>query len=263
MSYFDAIILAIVEGLTEFLPISSTGHMIIASAVLGIESNSFTKTFTVAIQLGAIVSVVVLYWKRFFQTFDFYLKLLVAFIPAMIVGFLFNDQIDALLENVVVVAASLIAGGVIFLFIDNLFRQPENPNQSVSFRSAFIIGMFQVVAMIPGVSRSAATIIGGLSQRLNKKHAAEFSFLLAVPTMLAATGYKLLKYYLAGNTFGQEQIATLAVGNIVAFVVGLVAIKSFISFLTNYGFKAFGYYRIAIGTIILILYWMGIDLQLV
>ena len=263
MSYFDAIILAIVEGLTEFLPVSSTGHMIIASSLLGIESDSFTKTFTVAIQLGAIVSVLVLYWKRFFQSFNFYFKLLVAFIPAMVFGLLFNDQIDALLENVIVVAISLIAGGILFLFIDKLFNQESQSTESVSYRSAFIIGTFQVIAMIPGVSRSAATIIGGLTQKLNKKTAAEFSFFLAVPTMLAATGYKLLRFYLDGNTFGQEQITTLMIGNVVAFVVALLAIKSFISYLTKHGFKVFGYYRIILGSIILILYWLGIDLQIV
>jgi len=263
MSYFDAIILAIVEGLTEFLPVSSTGHMIIASSLLGIESDSFTKTFTVAIQLGAIASVLVLYWKRFLQNFNFYFKLLVAFIPAMVFGLLFNDQIDALLENVMVVAISLIFGGIVFLFIDKLFNQESESTEIITYSSAFIIGMFQVIAMIPGVSRSAATIIGGLTQKLNKKTAAEFSFFLAVPTMLAATGYKLLKFYLDGNTFGQEQITTLMIGNVVAFVVALLAIKSFISYLTKHGFKVFGYYRIILGSIILILYWFGIDLQIV
>jgi undecaprenyl-diphosphatase len=263
MSYFDAIILAIVEGLTEFLPVSSTGHMIITSSLLGIESDPFTKTFTVAIQLGAIVSVLVLYWKRFFQSFNFYFKLLVAFIPAMVFGLLFSDQIDSLLENVIVVAISLIAGGILFLFIDKFFNQNEAATETVTYRKAFIIGMFQVIAMIPGVSRSAATIIGGLSQKLNKKTAAEFSFFLAVPTMLAATSYKLLKFYLDGNTFGQEQITTLMIGNVVAFVVALLAIKSFITYLTKHGFKIFGYYRIAVGTMILILYWLGVDLQIV
>lgn len=262
MSYFDAIILAIVEGLTEFLPVSSTGHMIITSSLLGIESDPFTKTFTVAIQLGAIVSVLLLYWKRFFQSFNFYFKLLVAFIPAMVFGLLFSNQIDALLENVIVVAISLIAGGILFLFLDKFFNQ-DLKIETVTYRSAFIIGMFQVVAMIPGVSRSAATIIGGLSQKLNKKTAAEFSFFLAVPTMLAATGYKLLKFYLDGNTFGQEQISTLIIGNAVAFIVAVLAIKSFISYLTKHGFKIFGYYRIVLGAIILILYWFGIDLQIV
>ncbi|MBX2900425.1 MAG: undecaprenyl-diphosphate phosphatase [Cyclobacteriaceae bacterium] len=260
MSFLDALVLAIVEGLTEFLPVSSTGHMIIASSVLGIETDSFTKTFTVAIQLGAILSVVVLYWKRFFQTWNFYFKLFVAFIPAMVLGLLLNDFIDALLENAQVVAVTLILGGIVFLFIDKLFNSTA-PTETVTYKSAFIIGMFQVIAMIPGVSRSAATIIGGLTQQLSRKAAAEFSFFLAVPTMLAATAYKLLKFYLEGNTFSTAHIQLLALGNVVAFVVAFFAIKSFINFLTQHGFKVFGYYRIAVGITLLLLYWLGIDLQ--
>ncbi|MBN8578310.1 MAG: undecaprenyl-diphosphate phosphatase [Cytophagales bacterium] len=260
MSFLDALVLAIVEGLTEFLPVSSTGHMIIASSVLGIETDSFTKTFTVAIQLGAILSVVVLYWKRFFQTWNFYFKLFVAFIPAMVLGLLLNDFIDALLENVQVVAVTLILGGIVFLFIDKLFNSTAS-TETVTYKSAFIIGMFQVIAMIPGVSRSAATIIGGLTQQLSRKAAAEFSFFLAVPTMLAATAYKLLKFYLEGNTFSTAHIQLLALGNVAAFVVAFFAIKSFINFLTQHGFKVFGYYRIAVGITLLLLYWLGIDLQ--
>ncbi len=264
MSFLDALILAIVEGLTEFLPVSSTGHMIIASSVLGIASDPFTKMFTVAIQLGAILSVLVLYWKRFFQSVDFYFKLLVAFLPAMVLGFLFNDVIDQLLERVEVVAIMLIIGGIIFLFIDKLFHESEETGSNeVSYKTAFNVGLFQTIAMIPGVSRSAATIIGGLTQKLNKKTAAEFSFFLAVPTMLAATLYKLLKFYLGGYTFGSHEISVLAFGNIVAFLVAILAIKSFISYLTSHGFKLFGYYRIALGVIILALYWLGIDLSIV
>lgn len=264
MSFLDALILAIVEGLTEFLPVSSTGHMIIASSVLGIASDPFTKMFTVAIQLGAILSVLVLYWKRFFQSVDFYFKLLVAFLPAMVLGFLFNDVIDQLLERVEVVAIMLIIGGIIFLFIDKLFHESEeNGTNEVSYKTAFKVGLFQTIAMIPGVSRSAATIIGGLTQKLNKKTAAEFSFFLAVPTMLAATSYKLLKFYLGGYTFGSHEISILAFGNIAAFIVAILAIKSFISYLTSHGFKLFGYYRIALGIIILALYWLGIDLSIV
>ncbi|HRG79001.1 MAG TPA: undecaprenyl-diphosphate phosphatase, partial [Cyclobacteriaceae bacterium] len=252
MSFLDALILAIVEGLTEFLPVSSTGHMIIASSVLGIASDPFTKMFTVAIQLGAILSVLVLYWKRFFQSVDFYFKLLVAFLPAMVLGFLFNDVIDQLLERVEVVAIMLIIGGIIFLFIDKLFHESEETGSNeVSYKTALKVGLFQTIAMIPGVSRSAATIIGGLTQRLNKKTAAEFSFFLAVPTMLAATLYKLLKFYLGGYTFGSHEISILAFGNIAAFIVAILAIKSFISYLTSHGFKLFGYYRIALGIIIL------------
>jgi undecaprenyl-diphosphatase len=264
MSFFEAIILAIVEGLTEFLPVSSTGHMIIASSVLGIASDPFTKMFTIAIQFGAILSVVVLYWKRFFQTFDFYFKLLVAFIPAMVLGLLFSDAIDQLLESVEVVAVMLILGGIVFLFIDNFFKDSEvNGATEITYKRALTIGFFQTLAMIPGVSRSAATIIGGLTQKLTRKAAAEFSFFLAVPTMLAATGYKLLKFYLEGNTFGSHEVAVLAAGNIAAFIIAIFAIKSFITFLTKHGFKLFGYYRIALGLIILTLYWFGIDLAIV
>jgi len=264
MSIWEAIILAIVEGLTEFLPVSSTGHMIIASSLMGIASDPFTKTFTVAIQLGAITSVVVLYWKRFFQTFDFYFKLVVAFIPAAILGFLFNKKIDALLERVDVVAITLILGGILFLFLDKLFKKTEETgDQTVSYPVALKIGFFQTIAMIPGVSRSAATIIGGLTQGLTKKMAAEFSFFLAVPTMFAATAYKLFSFYKDGNTFGSSELTTLAIGNVVAFVVGMLAIKSFITFLTKNGFKIFGYYRIILGSILLILSWMGIQLSIV
>lgn len=264
MSFIQALILALVEGLTEFLPVSSTGHMIIASSVLGIAADPFTKMFTIAIQFGAILSVVVLYWRRFFQTIDFYFKLLVAFLPAMVLGLLLNDFIDQLLEHVEVVAIMLIVGGFIFLFIDKLFHESEeNGSSDVTYKTAFKIGLFQTIAMIPGVSRSAATIIGGLTQKLNKKTAAEFSFFLAVPTMMAATSYKLLKFYLEGYTFGSHEISILVFGNLAAFVVAIMAIKSFISYLTSHGFKVFGYYRIAVGIIILTLYWLGIDLNIV
>lgn len=264
MSVIEAIVLAIVEGLTEYLPVSSTGHMIIASSVMGIANDSFTKTFTVAIQLGAILAVLVLYWKKFLQSFDFYFKLLVAFIPAAALGFLFNDQIDALLERVEVVGVTLVLGGILFLFIDKLFRVTEvTGNETPSYPAAFKIGIFQTLSMVPGVSRSAATIIGGLTQKLNKKAAAEFSFFLAVPTMFAATSYKLLKFYLSGNTFGTQEIGLLAIGNVVAFMVALIAIKSFIQFLTKHGFLFFGYYRIVLGSIILILYFLGIELAIV
>jgi undecaprenyl-diphosphatase len=262
MSIIEAIILAIVEGITEFLPVSSTGHMIIASSLMGIAENPFTKTFTVAIQLGAIFSVVVLYWKRFFQTINFYIKLFVAFLPAAVIGFLLNDYIDQLLERVEVVAVMLILGGIVFLFIDKLFKKTEeNEVPEINYTTALKIGFFQTIAMIPGVSRSAATIIGGLTQKLTKKTAAEFSFFLAVPTMAAATGYKLLKFYKDGNGFSSDEIMILLVGNAVAFIVAMLAIKSFIQFLTNNGFKLFGYYRIVLGVIILVLYLSGIKLS--
>jgi undecaprenyl-diphosphatase len=259
MSILQAVILAIIEGLTEFLPVSSTGHMIIASSIMNIASDNFVKMYTVAIQLGAILSVIVLYWKKFLQSFQFYLTLLVAFIPAAVFGKLFNDQIDALLENALVVGVTLFLGGIILLFIDKWFNQTET-NDEVTYPKALKIGFFQVIAMIPGVSRSAATIIGGLQQKLSRRAAAEFSFFLAVPTMFAATAYKLLKYIQSGNSFGSEELTLLAVGNIVAFVVAMIAIKGFISYLTKYGFKIFGWYRIVVGLLIIGLYAMGYDL---
>ncbi|QRR00517.1 undecaprenyl-diphosphate phosphatase [Dyadobacter sandarakinus] len=259
MSIWQAIILAIVEGITEFLPISSTGHMIIASSFMGISHLEFTKMFTVNIQFGAILSVLVLYWKRFFQTTDFYFKLFVAFLPAAVIGFLLNDFIDALLENVVVVAVSLLVGGIILLFIDRLGNNSRD-DRPVSYGTALKIGFFQCIAMIPGVSRSASTIIGGMLQGLSRKQAAEFSFFLAVPTMAAAGGYKLLKTY---ESIRPEDIKTLLIGNAVAFVVAMLAIRFFISFLTKYGFKIFGYYRIILGLVLLGLLASGYKLDIV
>ena len=271
MSFFHAIILAIIEGLTEYLPVSSTGHMIIGSSLMGIASDPFTKMFTVAIQFGAIVSVIVLYWKRFIpaeksigQIIEFYLKLFVAFLPAAVIGFLLNDFIDTLLERVDVVAYTLIAGGIFFLFVDTIFEKNEsNIAQGISYTSALKVGFFQTIAMIPGVSRSAATIIGGLTQDLNKKTAAEFSFFLAVPTMFAATLYKMYKFYHDGGSFGSTEISVLVIGNLVAFIVGIIAIKSFLAFLTKHGFKVFGYYRIVLGVIILLLFYFGVSLSIV
>ena len=264
MSIIQAIWLAIIEGLTEFLPVSSTGHMILGSSVMGIAHEEFTKIFTVAIQFGAILSVVALYWKRFFKSVDFYIKLLIAFIPAAIFGKLLNDYIDALLENPNVVACTLLLGGVVFLFVDKWFRKSETAGSSdISSRSALTIGLFQCIAMIPGVSRSAATIIGGLTQKLNRQAAAEFSFFLAVPTMFAATAYKIFKFYHEGGHFVQAQINLLLIGNIVAFVVALLAIRTFISVLTRYGFRVFGYYRIALGLLLLALHFAGYSLTIV
>jgi len=262
MSVFEAIALAIVEGLTEFLPVSSTGHMIIVSSWLGIAADPFVKTYTVAIQLGAIASVVILYWRRFFQSINFYIKLLLAFIPAAVIGFLLNDYIDQLLERVEVVGVMLVLGGILFLFIDKLFNNTVRDEQEPSNMSAIKIGFFQCIAMIPGVSRSAATIIGGLTQKLSKTAAAEFSFFLAVPTMFAATAYKLLKYYKAGNGFSSQEISILAIGNFVAFIVAMLSIKWLIYSISKYGFKFFGYYRIALGVIILILVYSGISLSI-
>jgi undecaprenyl-diphosphatase len=262
MSIIEAVILAIIEGVTEFLPISSTGHMIIGSSLMGIADDPFVKMFTVSIQFGAILSVVVLYWKRFFQSVDFYIKLFVAFLPAMVFGFLLNDYIDALLERVDVVGYMLLVGGIFFLFMDKLFHTEKLHDQTVTYPKAIKIGFFQVIAMVPGVSRSAATIIGGLSQKLNKKTAAEFSFFLAVPTMFAATAYSIFKFYRNGGSFESDHIAALAIGNIVAFIVAMIAIKSFISFLTKHGFAWFGYYRIVLGITILVLYYLGVELSM-
>jgi undecaprenyl-diphosphatase len=264
MNLIDAIILAVIEGLTEFLPVSSTGHMIIGSSFMGIADKDFTKLFTIVIQLGAILSVVVLYFKRFFKSFNFYYKLIIAFIPAAIFGFLFSDYIDKLLENPLAVAISLLVGGIILLFVDKWFNKPVYlEEEEIDYLTALKIGFFQCIAMIPGVSRSGASIVGGMSQKLSRQVAAEFSFFLAVPTMFAATAKKLLDYFKDGNTINSEQIKILAVGNIVAFIVALIAIKSFIGYLNKNGFKLFGYYRIVLGLILIILLVSGYDLKIV
>jgi undecaprenyl-diphosphatase len=263
MTIIQAIILAIVEGITEFLPVSSTGHMIIASSMMGIASDEFTKTFTIAIQLGAILSVIALYFKRFFKSIDFYFKLFVGFIPAAIFGMLLNDYIDALLESVIVVGITLFLGGIVFLFIDKIFADQEKGKNDLSYAEAFKIGLFQCLAMIPGVSRSAASIIGGLTQKLTRKAAAEFSFFLAVPTMFGATAKKLYDFYNEGGGLSAEEINLLAIGNVIAFIVAMIAIKSFISFLSKYGFRWFGYYRIIVGLAIIILYLLGYELSVI
>jgi undecaprenyl-diphosphatase len=267
MSWISAIILAIIEGLTEFLPISSTGHMIIASAFMGINDDKFTKIFEVSIQFGAILSVVVLYWKRFFKNIQFYLILITAVIPAVVLGFLLGDIIDSFLEKVWVVALNLLLGGIILLFVDKWFAKNEQistnlkEEKKVSFQEALIIGLFQCLAMIlPGLSRSASTIFGGLTQKLPRLQAAEFSFFLAVPTMFLASGYKLLKGY---KDITSEQWQLLALGSVVGFIVALLAIQFFIHFLAKYGFKWFGYYRIILGTILLIALGMGYELKII
>ena len=271
LSLFQTIVIAIVEGLTEFLPVSSTGHMIITQHILGVESTDFVKAFTFIIQFGAILSVVCLYWKNFFHLnhtpmpenctpvkrflhkYDFYWKLLVAFIPAAVLGLLFSDMIDAMLESVTVVAVMLIAGGIFMLFCDKIFGNGSEKTVLTEKR-AFFIGLFQCISMIPGVSRSMATIVGGMAQKLTRKKAAEFSFFLAVPTMFAATVYKMAKLFMDGGTeIISTNLTTLIVGNVVAFIVALLAIKFFISFVTKYGFVAFGWYRIIVGSIILIM----------
>lgn len=257
MSTIEAIIIAIVEGITEFLPISSTGHMIITSSLLHIEDDAFTKLFEVAIQLGAILAVVVLYWKKFFdfKRWQFYIKLLAAVSPALLLGFLFSDKIDELLESPLTVAITMLLGGIVLLFIDKVFtNHTVEKEEDISWSRAFMIGVWQCIAMIPGVSRSAATIIGGMQQQLTRKLAAEFSFYLAVPTMFAATGYKLLKGY---KLIHAEQVKLLLIGNVVAFIVALLAIKFFIEYLQKHGFRLFGYYRIIAGVILLVLIYKG------
>lgn len=280
LDLFQTIVIAIVEGLTEFLPVSSTGHMIIAQHVLGVESTEFVKAFTFIIQFGAILSVVCLYWKRFFRLnhtpapegastlgrflhkYDFYWKLLVGFIPAAVLGLLFSDLIDEMLERVEVVAVMLVVGGIFMLFCDRIFGKGSEKTRLTEKR-AFFIGLFQCISMIPGVSRSMATIVGGMAQKLTRKAAAEFSFFLAVPTMFAATVYKMMKLFMDGGTeIVSKNLDALFVGNGVAFIVALLAIKFFINFVTRHGFAAFGWYRIIVGGIILAMYLSGYDLEL-
>ncbi len=262
MTIFEAIIIAIVEGITEFLPISSTGHMIIVSSFMGIAKDEFTKLFEVAIQLGAILSVVVLYRKKFFPLnhWSFYLKLIVAVIPALVLGFLLSDKIDELLESPMTVAVTMLVGGVILIFIDDIFKTHTiEKEEDISYLRAFIIGCFQCLAMIPGVSRSAASIIGGMQQKLTRNLAAEFSFFLAVPTMAAATGYKLLKAIKENPEMltTKSNLVLLGIGNVVAFIVALIAIRFFISILQKYGFRFFGWYRVIVGLILITLIYTG------
>jgi undecaprenyl-diphosphatase len=271
MDFLQAVIIAVVEGLTEFLPVSSTGHMVITSSLLGIEKEEFTKLFEVSIQFGAILAVVVLYWKKFFDfsRWQFYIKLLVGVIPALVLGFLFSDKIDQLLESPMTVAISMLAGGIILLFIDKAFNKPTiQSDEQVSYLRSFIVGIWQTIAMIPGVSRSAASIIGGMQQKFTRNLAAEFSFFLAVPTMFAATAYSVFikKWSPVGETKrGYEIILettdnTIAfiLGNLMAFVVAIIAIRFFINYLKVYGFKIFGWYRIIAGIILIILLLTGV-----
>jgi undecaprenyl-diphosphatase len=269
MNLFQSIVLAIVEGITEFLPVSSTGHMVIASSLMGIANEEFTKTFTVAIQFGAILSVVVLYFKRFFQSINFYFKLLVGFIPAAVLGLIFDDYIDELLGNVLVVAYTLLVGGVVLIFLEELLKHKEIEDSidDITYPKAFKIGIFQCLAMVPGVSRSASTILGGMIQNLSRKTAAEFSFFLALPTMFGATVLKVYKFYKSmdekGLSFTGNEKMLLIVGNIVAFAVAMIAIKAFITYLTKHGFKVFGYYRIVVGLLLIVLYILDFDIQLI
>lgn len=271
LSLIYTLIIAVVEGLTEFLPISSTGHMVILQYLLGIESTAFIKTFTVIIQFGAILSVICLYKSRFFRIdtdydkdvmpfykrivvkYSFYYKLLIGFMPTAIIGFLLSERIDELLESVTVVAAALVLGGIFMLFVDRIFKNDER-KEPLTGRKAFVIGLFQILALVPGVSRSMATIVGGMAQKLSKKEAAEFSFFLAIPTMLAASGYKVLRLFFDnGMDMFLLNVKAILVGNLVAFIVASLAIRFFIRFISKYGFTAFGWYRILVGGIILLM----------
>ncbi len=260
MTTVQSIIIAIVEGITEFIPISSTGHMIIASKLLHVVDDDFTKVFTVAIQLGAILAVVALYWRKFFdfKNYQFYLKLFVGVLPALVLGFLLSDRIDEMLESTLTVALALLGGGIILLFVDQFFIHPTiSSEKQITLKQSFFIGLWQCLALIPGMSRSAASIIGGMQQKLTRSLAAEFSFFLAVPTMLAATGYKLLKHVKEYGGFTTDETKLLLIGNVVAFIVALLAIRFFINFLKKYGFRVWGIYRIIIGAILIILLQTG------
>lgn len=276
MNTFESVVIAIVEGITEYLPVSSTGHMIITEKLLGVDPNNFTKLFTVSIQLGAILSVIALYWKKWLAPLKagkegiyFFLKLGIAVLPALILGKLFDDAIDALLENAFTVSITLFAGGILLLFIDRFFKDTSIEQQEqLSYSTAFKIGCWQCLAMIPGMSRSAASIIGGMQQKLTRSFAAEFSFFLAVPTMAAATGYSLiLKDWKEGNgvmmkgyeiiLHNSTYLQAFIIGNIVAFVVAMLAIKFFIGYLQKHGFRFFGWYRIAVGAVLMLLFATG------
>lgn len=263
MTILEAIIIAIVEGITEFLPISSTGHMIITQAILGVESDQFTKAFTVIIQFGAITSVLALYWNRFFQSIDFYYKLLVAFIPAAIFGLLLGDYIDDMLEQVDVVAISLMLGGWILIYSDKWFAKNfDSPEAPVTSKNALVVGLFQCIALIPGVSRSAATILGGMTMGWNRKQAAEFSFFLAVPTMFAASlkkTYDVVKidYHIITDHWG-----IMLLGCVVAAIVAFLSIKTLMVMLQNKGFAAFGWYRVILGGTILALLMARVPLEI-
>lgn len=252
MGILETIILAIIEGLTEFLPVSSTGHMILASAVMNIHNDEFVKTFEVAIQLGAILAIALMYFKRFLRGIDIYLKLIVAFIPTAIIGFLAYDFIKAYLFNPVVVSVSLIIGGIVLIWIDKRVVAQQSQVltlEKIPYKNAFFIGLMQCLSIIPGTSRAAATIIGGVFNKLDKKQATEFSFLLAIPTMFAATGYDLIKTPIE---FTDNEILLLSIGLIFAFISAWLAVKLFLKIVENYGFKYFGYYRIIIGLIFLL-----------
>jgi len=265
MSIIQAIIIGIIQGLTEFLPVSSTAHMILAEKILGLGSSEFTKVFIVSVHFGTILAIIAIYWKNFFQTFGFYYKLFFACLPLALAFILEKiNFVDTMQDSVVVIAIALLLGGIVFLFVDKWFAGNEDTAdvkvEDLSIKSALIIGLAQVLAVIPGMSRSASTIVGGMTQKLNRKSAAEFSFYLAVPTMLAATGLKVLKHH---KEITADHFMLIIIGNLVAFIVAIFAIKTFIGYLTKHGFKIFGYYRIALGALILILLALGYHLNVI
>lgn len=269
MNLIDAIIIAIIEGLTEYLPISSTAHMGFTAALMGLPEGEFLKMFQVSIQFGAILSVVVLYWKKFFDfsNLDFYLKLVIAVLPALVLGYLFDDAIESVLGNQIAISSVLILGGIVLIFVDKWFQNPKILDEKdIPIKKALVIGFWQCLAMMPGTSRSAASIIGGMSQGLSRKASAEFSFFLAVPTMAAVTVYSVFVKTWGKGTINEMKgyemilqdnfhIMLFLIGNVVAFVVAMIAIKFFIAVLTKFGFKAWGWYRIVIGIILLVYFW--------
>jgi undecaprenyl-diphosphatase len=263
MTTLHAIIIAIIEGITEFLPISSTGHMAIASAIMG-DHGAFVELFEIVIQFGAILSVVVLYWRKFFdfKKISFYIKLIIAIIPALVFGALFKKHIDDMLEKPMVIAVIMLLGGFVLLFVDKWFQKPAiDREDSITIKKGFIIGCYQVLSILfPGLSRSAATIIGGMQQKLSRRLAAEFSFFLAVPTMLAATVYSLYKMYKENPEVltHSGNMSTLLLGCSIAFVVAILAIKFFITYLQKHGFRLFGWYRIIVGLALIILFYTGV-----
>jgi undecaprenyl-diphosphatase len=263
MTFFESIVIAVVEGLTEFLPISSTAHMKFTQSLMGITSTPFDEMFDVVIQLAAIIAIVVIFYKKFFdfKRLGFYIKLIIAVIPAIIGGLFLKKYIGSALKNIEFMAWVMLIGGIVLLFIDKVFKNPTiDSEEKVSNKTAFIIGCGQILSIIfPGLSRSAATIITGMSQKLTRSAAAEFSFFLAVPTMLAASAKTFLDTYKEHpEVISADNLSTLLVGSLVAFIVALIAVKFFIGFLKKYGFKVWGIYRIIIGAIMLILIWKGI-----
>ncbi len=267
MTIFETIVLGIVEGVTEFLPISSTGHMALTSAVLGIEKDAFTKLFIENIQFGTILSVIILYWRKFLdlKQLSFYIKLVVAFIPSAIVGILLKKHIDKVLETPLFISVVMFLGGFVLLFVDNWFKKPSiTKEENITIKNSFVIGVFQIIAIVlPGFSRSAATIIGGMQQKLTRKAAAEFSFFLAVPTLAGAFAKSLWDTWKdTPEILTGSNIQMLALGNLVGFLVAMVAIKTFIGFLQKHGFKAFGWYRILVGLVLISMILMGIDLKM-